>query len=61
MLLQLIHHLLNTSFFKPLIDADNGIFKDVKRAVPLKKIEQFLEIIRNANGVKTAQCQLLLI
>ena len=41
MLLQLIHHLLNTSFFKPLIDADNGIFKDVKRAVPLKKLSNF--------------------
>ena len=41
MLLQLIHRLLNTSFFKPLIDADNGIFKDVKRAVPLKKLSNF--------------------
>ena len=43
MLLQLIHHPLNTNhvFFKPLTAADNGVFKDVKIVVPLKYLSNF--------------------
>ena len=46
MLLQLIQHPLNanpdeSSFFKRLIDADNGVFKNVKIAVPLKYLSNF--------------------
>ena len=49
MLLQLIHHLFNTNqvFFKPLTAADNGTFKNVKIAVPLKYLSnvwRFLEM-----------------
>ena len=48
MFLWIIQHLLNTNpvFFKQLGDADNGVFKNVKIAVPLKYL-QFLEIFRN--------------
>ena len=43
MLLQLIHHPLNTNqvFFKPLRSADNGVFKDVKIVVSLKYLSNF--------------------
>ena len=43
MLLQMIQHLLNTNqvFFKPLTADDNGVFKDVKIAVPLKYLSNF--------------------
>ena len=30
-----------SSFFKPLTAADNGVFKDVKTAVPLKYLSNF--------------------
>ena len=41
--MQIIHYLLNTSqvFFKPLQAADNGVFKNVKIAVPLKYLSTF--------------------
>ena len=43
MLLWLIHHPLNTNpvFFEPLTGADNGVFKNVKIAVPLKHLSNF--------------------
>ena len=43
MLLQKIHHPLNTNqvFFKALTTADNGVFKDVKVAVPLKYLSNY--------------------
>ena len=49
MFLQLIHHLLNANqvFSKPLTADDNGVFKDVNIAVPLKYLSncwRFLEI-----------------
>ena len=34
--------------FKALEDDDNGVFKNVKIAVPLKYLSKFLEIFRNA-------------
>ena len=37
-----------SSFFKTLEDDDNGVFKNVKIAVPLKYLSKFLEIFRNA-------------
>ena len=43
MLLQMIHHPLNANqvFFKPLTAADNGVFKDMKIAVPLRYLSNF--------------------
>ena len=43
MFLQVIQHPLNTNqvFFKPLTAADNGVFKDLKIAVPLKYLSNF--------------------
>ena len=43
MLLQLIRHLLsiNQVLFKTLINDDNGLFKNVKVAVPLKYLTNF--------------------
>ena len=43
MLLQLIRHLLNINqvLFKTLINDDNGLFKNVKVAVPLKYLTNF--------------------
>ena len=43
MFLQVIQHPLNTNqvFFKPLTAADNGVFKNVKIAVPLKYLSNF--------------------
>ena len=42
MFLQLIHYLLNKiQFLKPLRDADNGVFKNVKIAVSLKYLSNF--------------------
>ena len=35
-----------SSFFKPLTAADNGVFKDVKIAVTLKYLRNFLNFIR---------------
>ena len=34
-----------SSFFKPLTAADNGVFKEVKIAVPLKYLSKFLRSI----------------
>ena len=43
MLLQMIQHPLNTNqaFFKPLTADDNGVFKDVKTAIPLEYLSNF--------------------
>ena len=43
MLLQMVHHLLNTNqnFLKTLAAADVGIFKNVTIAVPLKYLSNF--------------------
>ena len=43
MFLQVIQHPLNTNqvFFKPPTAADNGVFKDLKIAVPLKYLSNF--------------------
>ena len=43
MFLQVIQHPLNTNqvFFKPLTAADNGVFKDLKIALPLKYLSNF--------------------
>ena len=44
MLLQVIQHLLNINqvFFTPLTVDDNGVFKDMKIAVPLNYLSNFL-------------------
>ena len=41
LLIQQIHHLLNTNQVKPPTADDNGVFKDVKIAVPLKYLTNF--------------------